>query len=199
MSTNRPVPAQPDPSAKKSNKMMIGCMIAGGVFLCLVVPITGILAAIAIPNFIKFKCRSQQSEAKANLRSLQIAEQVFYGDHNFYTSDLKALDFHPEAGRATHYLYGFAEAGPGNVRKSEQPADYDETRQTSLALGNSVSDKHGSSLTVDDLPSETIVDRDHFVAGAVGDIGNGGLDLWTIDEKSSPKNTFSACGSRSDE
>ncbi|HEX9605302.1 MAG TPA: prepilin-type N-terminal cleavage/methylation domain-containing protein, partial [Myxococcales bacterium] len=37
--------------------------------LMIVVAIIGILAAIAIPNFIKFQARSKQSEAKANLKA----------------------------------------------------------------------------------------------------------------------------------
>lgn len=194
MSANAPVAAQPDPNQKKpKNKMLIGCVIAGGVVLCLIVPITGILAAIAIPNFIRYQCKSKQSEAKSTLKSLYYAEQSFYAEHNFYSSDLKSINF--QTNGTTHYLYGFAEAGPGNLRKSEEPADYDESRQTS----GTVSDKRGSPLTVEDLPGETLVDRDHFVAGAVGDIGSssGLLDTWTIDEKGTPKNTFSGCGERS--
>src|SRR3954464_15637515 len=152
MSANAPVAAQPDPNQKKpKSKWLIGCMIVGGVFLCLIVPITGILAAIAIPNFMKFQCKSKQSEAKTTLRSLYYAEQSFYAEHNFYTSDLKAINF--ESYGAHHYLFGFSEAGPGNLRKGEEPADYDESRQTS----GTVSDKHGSPLTVDDLPSGTVV------------------------------------------
>ena len=40
--------------------------------LMIVVAIIGILAAIAIPNFIKFQARSKQSEAKANLNGLRV-------------------------------------------------------------------------------------------------------------------------------
>ncbi len=38
--------------------------------LMIVVAIIGILAAIAIPNFMKFQARARQSEAKANLKAV---------------------------------------------------------------------------------------------------------------------------------
>src|SRR3712207_9241843 len=38
--------------------------------LMIVVAIIGILAAIAIPNFIRFQARARQSEANTNLKSL---------------------------------------------------------------------------------------------------------------------------------
>ena len=40
------------------------------VELMIVVAIIGILAAIAVPNFIRFQARSKQAEAKANLKAL---------------------------------------------------------------------------------------------------------------------------------
>ena len=44
--------------------------------LMIVVAIIGILAAIAIPNFIKFQARSKQGEAKTNLKSLFTAQKT---------------------------------------------------------------------------------------------------------------------------
>ncbi len=38
--------------------------------LMIVVAIIGILAAIAIPNFLKFQAKSKQSEAKSNLGAI---------------------------------------------------------------------------------------------------------------------------------
>jgi type IV pilus assembly protein PilA len=52
--------------------------------LMIVVAIIGILAAIAIPNFIKFQCRSKQSEAKANLKALMVAQESYRGENDTY-------------------------------------------------------------------------------------------------------------------
>ncbi len=52
--------------------------------LMIVVAIIGILAAIAIPNFVKFQCRSKQSEAKTNLKALFVAQEAYRGEYDFY-------------------------------------------------------------------------------------------------------------------
>ena len=52
--------------------------------LMIVVAIIGILAAIAIPNFIKFQCRSKQSEAKSQLKSMYVAQESYFAEHDVY-------------------------------------------------------------------------------------------------------------------
>ena len=52
--------------------------------LMIVVAIIGILAAIAIPNFVKFQCRSKQSEAKSNLKAMYVAEESYRGEYDTY-------------------------------------------------------------------------------------------------------------------
>src|SRR5262245_6143058 len=42
--------------------------------LMIVVAIVGILAAIAVPNFIRFQMRSKVSEATTNLAAIRVAE-----------------------------------------------------------------------------------------------------------------------------
>ena len=54
--------------------------------LMIVVAIIGILAAIAIPNFVKFQCRSKQSEAKGNLKALYVAEESYRAEYDTYTA-----------------------------------------------------------------------------------------------------------------
>jgi len=53
--------------------------------LMIVVAIIGILAAIAVPNFIKFQCRSKQSEAKGNLKALYVSQEAFRAENDTYT------------------------------------------------------------------------------------------------------------------
>jgi type IV pilus assembly protein PilA len=71
--------------------------------LMIVVAIIGILAAIAIPNFIKFQAKSKQSEAKANLKGLFTAEKSYYGEHDGYSNDFNVVGFAPEGGNRYAY------------------------------------------------------------------------------------------------
>jgi type IV pilus assembly protein PilA len=52
--------------------------------LMIVVAIIGILAAIAIPNFVKFQCRSKQSEAKTNLKAMFTAQESYRAEYDSY-------------------------------------------------------------------------------------------------------------------
>ena len=54
--------------------------------LMIVVAIIGILAAIAIPNFVKFQCRSKQSEAKGNLKAIYVAEESYRAERDVYAA-----------------------------------------------------------------------------------------------------------------
>jgi type IV pilus assembly protein PilA len=52
--------------------------------LMIVVAIIGILAAIAIPNFLKYQAKSRQSEAKTNLGAIFVAESAFFGERSYF-------------------------------------------------------------------------------------------------------------------
>jgi prepilin-type N-terminal cleavage/methylation domain-containing protein len=52
--------------------------------LMIVVAIIGILASIAIPNFVKFSCRAKQTEAKTNLTSIFVAEEAYRAEFDTY-------------------------------------------------------------------------------------------------------------------
>src|SRR5512140_245324 len=54
--------------------------------LMIVVAIIGILAAIAIPNFLKFQAKSKQSEAKSNLGAIFTGQVSYFGENNVYST-----------------------------------------------------------------------------------------------------------------
>ena len=52
--------------------------------LMIVVAIIGILAAIAIPNFVRFQLRSKAGEGKLNLVAIRSAEGSYFGEYGTY-------------------------------------------------------------------------------------------------------------------
>jgi len=54
------------------------------VELMIVVAIIGILAAIAIPNFLQFRLKAKTSEAKSNLGAIRSTEIAYFAEWNFY-------------------------------------------------------------------------------------------------------------------
>ena len=49
--------------------------------LMIVIAIIGILAAIAIPNFISYRKRSYDTSANADIKNLYTSAQAYYTDH----------------------------------------------------------------------------------------------------------------------
>jgi type IV pilus assembly protein PilA len=74
--------------------------------LMIVVAIIGILAAIAIPNFIKFQARSKQGEAKANLKAWFTSQRAYMQEKDRYSENVQTVGFSPE--RGNRYAYYFA-------------------------------------------------------------------------------------------
>ena len=52
--------------------------------LMIVVAIIGILAAIAIPNFLTYQLKSRQAEAKTNLQAIKTSEVAFQAERGCY-------------------------------------------------------------------------------------------------------------------
>ncbi|HEY8212218.1 MAG TPA: prepilin-type N-terminal cleavage/methylation domain-containing protein [Myxococcaceae bacterium] len=84
--------------------------------LMIVVAIIGILAAIAIPNFIRFQARSKQSEVKASLKAYWVAQRAYFADHEEYTANIYSVGFQPE--RGNRYAYYGDVAGPCQDRSN---------------------------------------------------------------------------------
>ena len=63
--------------------------------LMIVVAIIAILAAIAIPNFLKFQAKSKQSEARTLLTGVYEAEMGYFATENRFSGDALEIGFEP--------------------------------------------------------------------------------------------------------
>jgi len=57
------------------------------VELMVVVAIIGILAMIAVPNFLKMRSKAKTAEAKANLGAISITEHVYYTENSLFVGN----------------------------------------------------------------------------------------------------------------
>ncbi len=53
--------------------------------LLVVIVIIGILLAIAVPSYLGFRARAQDTAAEANVRAAVPSAEAFFADHNDYT------------------------------------------------------------------------------------------------------------------
>jgi type IV pilus assembly protein PilA len=74
--------------------------------LMIVVAIVGILAAIAIPNFLTYQAKSKQSEARVNLGAIFTSESTFFSENSFYSDNYKAIGWQPIGVAKQVYSYG---------------------------------------------------------------------------------------------
>lgn len=80
--------------------------------LMIVVAIIAILAAIAIPNFLKFQAKSKQSEARTILTGVYEAELAYFATENEFSDDVELIGF--ETASNPKYYLGY----PGQERDS---------------------------------------------------------------------------------
>jgi len=135
--------------------------------LMIVVAIIGILAAIAIPNFLKFQAKSKQSEAKTNLKAIYTAETGYFGENNTYNTFDK-INWEPVG--TARYTYTL---GTDNGIVTPNPG------------AGTLFDIVGTSAAVSDLTTITpLVGANSFLAGAVGNIDSdpADFDQWSIND-----------------
>lgn len=75
---------QPQEKKKLPTVIIILIVLAVGFGAC---SCLGILAAIAIPNFIKFQARSKQAECKTLLKAAYTAERAYFAEKNQFTEN----------------------------------------------------------------------------------------------------------------
>jgi hypothetical protein len=79
------------------------------------IPFAGIVAAIAIPNFIKFQARSKQTECKTNLKAAFLAQKAYFAQKQTWGTSADEIGFSPDK---TRYLYRI---GPDSVLLPRMP------------------------------------------------------------------------------
>jgi type IV pilus assembly protein PilA len=159
--------------------------------LMIVVAIIGILAAIAIPNFIKFQARSKQSEAKANLKAVFTAQKAYFQEKDKFSSYTGDIGFSPE--RNNRYAYFL-----DGTTVSLEVRDVTNPTQSATYTGIGVDVfKYGSTAGITAIPggascalgaSVSAPPTPSFVAAAAGNIdADSSVDQWSI---SSDSRTF---------
>ncbi len=165
--------------------------------LMIVVAIIGILAAIAIPNFIKFQARSKQSEAKANLKAIFTAQKAFFQEKDRFSTLTGEVGFEPE--RNNRYAYFLTGTGTLEGRSTSvitQATTYtgisvDTFKYTGATAANTYSNTACSSTAGITGTPATV-----FVAVAQGNVdADALLDQWSI---SSDSRTLSGSGCTAD-
>jgi type IV pilus assembly protein PilA len=79
----------------------------------IVVAIIGILAAIAIPNFMKFMSKTKRAEVKYNLEAIFKCEISWFGENNTFSNSFSTIRWLP-LGKI--YYYTFWAGNPGEYQ-----------------------------------------------------------------------------------
>jgi len=133
--------------------------------LMIVVAIIGILAAVAIPNFLKYQAKSKQSEARVLLSGLYTSEIAYFAEQNSY-GDWDA-DFTAGGAGITADDIGFAPASTPKYYTTIATAPAAGTF-TTVASGDIDGDATVDKWTVDETsrePSNTCNDITDLPAG----------------------------------
>jgi type IV pilus assembly protein PilA len=123
--------------------------------LLVVILIIGILAGIALPNFVSQRDRSRDAAAKANARNMETHVEACFTQHDDYTKCTHASD-HP-AGIGIQFGSG---ANQVEVDATD-PEGYDIVSHSTT----------GSTYTITKTPGTWAVDRTCVVAAGKSDAG----------------------------
>jgi type IV pilus assembly protein PilA len=134
------------------------------------VAVIGVLAAIAVPNFLKFQSRAKQSEAKANLKGLFTAQKAHYAETGRYCTSFEKCGWEAQTG--SRYIYMLGQEAVGGDKADSYPL---------LRMR--------ASAALTELDIESRVKKGSFLLIAVGNIdSDSDLDIWTIDQDNNLKN-----------
>ncbi len=147
--------------------------------LMIVVAIIGILAAIAIPNFLQYQARARQSEARTNLGGVFVSETAYLGEQGRYGC-FQQIGF-VLASNTNRYTYRSPACGGVGASTGAAGVDMFNTLGGSGTGGtttvpNGVSVNSGGTLAGVGVPAM-------FTTNAVGNIdGDATTDNWHVND-----------------
>jgi type IV pilus assembly protein PilA len=122
--------------------------------LLVVIIIIGILAAIALPNFLSQANRAKQTEAQNQLGAINRAQQAYRLDNTAFASTFDSLDIGVTT-ETENYTYGSMTAGP-NTAVAKAVAN--DTSLRSYAGGISITDEDQVYMEVCESTSAGAID-----------------------------------------
>ncbi len=139
--------------------------------LMIVVAIIGILAAIAIPNFLAYQARAKQSEAKTNLGGIYTSEVGYFGEYSTYTDVIVNLGY-AVAGTSGRYEFALGTAAANKVGNSTA---------SNTCAGQTIPVSPSGNVGIGPGTGTPTSLATMFTAGAIGNIDNdAACDAWTI-------------------
>ena len=152
--------------------------------IVMIMTLIGILAAIAIPNFIKMQSRSKQAEARANLKAFFVAEKGYFANADTYSNLISIIAFAPE--RDNRYCYDVG-GGASPVWQSRTTSvtgtDTVPPTQTSIMADTFKYASVGITSVMTSTVTATVTSGQNgtFIASAVSNLdGDPTLDQWSI-------------------
>jgi type IV pilus assembly protein PilA len=166
--------------------------------LMIVVAIIGILAAIAIPNFIRFQARSKQSEAKTNLKSMFTAQKAYFGERDQFLSRGDVIGFAPEQSNRYYYKLTTGVASPWARPGTAPAAGFEQISNDTVRFPDPSVSSDATALGT--APTGASVNSGitgtcpncGFTGSAVGNVDNDTvLDMWFISSGDATQGTQS--------
>ena len=136
--------------------------------LMIVVAIIGILASIAIPNFLRFQAKSKQSEARLLLSGIFTSQTSYFSENNRYGS-FGEIAWSPIGTKQIYTYYsgsdGMGGSGLADFKDPPAPAVH-------------------SPWTGAPAPAQSTGVTTGFTAGAIGNIDTDAtMDIWMINDQ----------------
>jgi len=133
--------------------------------LMIVVAIIGILAALAIPNFLRFQARSRQAEARINLAAINTCEIMYFADYDTFLGGVDVFD---------------------NIKYVPVKG----VKRYNYLLGGGVLLSDAAPIDLVAIPVPPVV-QDSFSALAAGNIdADDFIDVWCVNDRREMKNQY---------